>query len=194
MPRSIDWRFPNGERLDPRKLKAQVLQAAQASEEDYVEQVADDLRDLLHRLNQKSTSKVFSDAEVDVERDKRTGNWYISVPTDSHGGYVFSVMDQGTGVRRASGGRTPTGSTVMRFPAYDGNLTKTGPDSAVLNNSPPVRYQFISKHEVEPIPARKFLESVIRRRVRRPYVPRKGRGRFVWQMDPKDISLRVVED
>lgn len=162
--------------MNPRTLKAEWKEMFEDEFLQDVSAVQTDLEDLIARLNRRSTkrgvglfgasvagiNKPFDGAEVEVVEVSKTV-FRITVKSERRGdaGYKFNVLDAGIPERSVG----PT-DPPMSFPIYQGNLTKTGDDSFVLNRSnvkvvKPVRW-FRTRH-VDGAPARKFYESILKR-------------------------------
>lgn len=169
MANKTTWTL-GGRKVNPRTLKAEFLEGFREEFLTDVAAVHQDLEDLIRRLNRRSSqrgvgfyavryNKPFEDAEVEVE-EVNEGTFRIRVKNEGKGspGYKFNLLDAGIPER--------TSTKPMLFPAYDGNLTKPGDNSFLLNRSnvkveKPVRW--IATKHVKGAQPRKFYESILKR-------------------------------
>lgn len=195
MPKApIKWTY-GGRPLNPREIKAEILESYEEVGDKAVEELTKEVESLVNRLKKRSKetnpfskANSFADSEVEVY-EKEPGVWRIRVT-----GLVFNWLDQGRKSFRAKN------KPFLVFPMYTGTLTKRGTNSSVLNASG-IRYYentFVRKKRVKAIRKRGFLEDIVKKRRKNLNYLRSGRtyktGKgYKWRFDPRETYVTIVK-
>lgn len=198
---SIKWRL-NGQDVNPRKIKVEVLNAAENNVIAAASAVAKDLQELLDRLEANSSNRgvgflavrynnPFDGARVEVDNPK-PGVYRVGVPSEGKGsgGYRFNLLDQGTPAKSSV-------DEVMTFPVTKGSSTKPGSLEVTPVEVDPTRWVAIAPGEsVRGAAARNFLITINKERKddnREIVAPLQAKiTPWKFRINPKEIKSRVV--
>lgn len=193
----LNWTY-GGRPIDPREIKAEILDSYENVGSEAVKKLTQDTKNLVTRLKNRAAKdnpyalgNPFQGTEVETY-EREPGVWRIRVIGD-----VFNLLDQGRPSITLVGKKH-----YMTFPRYRGTITS--PNSSTVSTKQrsypgggwgPNQGDWVSTDKVSEIAPRNFLAELIKNResVKSTKKQTTKKSRFKWSFDPNEAYIKVVK-